>query len=101
MNNPPYSGLRDPRWDEFVRKLRGGSHAPFAEHWQRFLECSARRGETDGPLMVYWPSPETLARSNLASFQNKLGIHSYAELYQWSVTERESFWREVLDHLGY
>ncbi len=43
MNEALYNRMRDPTWDEFVRKLRGGSKVPFAEHWRRFLECSATR----------------------------------------------------------
>lgn len=100
MNEVRYERLRDPTWDEFVGKLRGGSKVPFAEHWQKFLECSATRRAADGPLMVYWPSPETLDQSNLEAFQLKLGIASYGELYRWSVSDLEAFWSEVLEHLG-
>jgi acetoacetyl-CoA synthetase len=54
---------------------------------------------------VLWrPSPEHLARSNLTSFLQWLratrgySFTSYAELWRWSVTELTDFWAALWDY---
>jgi acetoacetyl-CoA synthetase len=58
----------------------------------------------DQPL--WQPSPERAANTNLAAFtrhvRSRWGVSAadYAELYEWSITERERFWQSVWSFCG-
>jgi acetoacetyl-CoA synthetase len=55
---------------------------------------------------LWTPSPERIARANLTQFmldvRERHGFHArdYRELYEWSVGEREQFWRTVWEYAG-
>jgi acetoacetyl-CoA synthetase len=49
----------------------------------------------DAPLWT--PSPDRIARSNLARFG---GGRRYAELYEWSIREPQAFWSAMWDFAG-
>ncbi len=61
------------------------------------------RGVRTGSLL-WKPHPERLARSNLLAFMRWLELRrhrkfaSYEELWQWSVSDLESFWAAVWDY---
>ena len=58
----------------------------------------------DQPL--WRPSPERAANTNLAAFMRHVrgrwdvSAADYAELYQWSISERERFWQSVWSFCG-
>lgn len=55
---------------------------------------------------LWTPSPERVRNSNIMSFIDKvnksftLGITGYHELYQWSIDNREDFWKSVWEFGG-
>jgi acetyl-CoA synthetase len=49
---------------------------------------------------VWRPDEATKRRSNLFSLMELLGIDSFPALHRFSVSDRERFWRLVLDRLG-
>jgi len=56
---------------------------------------------------ILWsPSEERTSNANLKGYfaflgrEKDLGFGSYAELYGWSVTEREAFWKSLWDFFG-
>ena len=68
-------------------------------------ETPVRRSDPmNAPL--WKPSPERVAASNLSRFiqhlkaRHGLGFADYAALYEWSVTEIDSFWEAVWDFCG-
>ncbi len=52
-----------------------------------------------GQEILWTPQPDWIEQSNLSSFMRKLGIESYDELYDRSVTDIEWFWKEALADL--
>src|SRR5437588_5649696 len=53
----------------------------------------------EAPQLLWSPSPQRRARANLTRYQQWLGMGeaSYAELWQWSVTELERFWSSICE----
>jgi acetoacetyl-CoA synthetase len=53
--------------------------------------------------LLWTPSPQRVAASKLTAFMAWLGqrghrFHSYDDLWQWSVTDLESFWQAIWDY---
>ncbi len=55
---------------------------------------------------LWTPTPERIARSNLAAFMQRVNarhgtqLASYPDLYQWSIDHLEDFWAEMWDFGG-
>jgi len=45
-------------------------------------------------------SSGAVSRTNLSSLMDELGLQSFSDLHRFSITDRERFWRLVLDRLG-
>ncbi len=91
---------QDEQWAQFVSQLRSVATRPFEEHWASFQKIYGDRRETDGPPLVWQPSEEQVARSNLGRWMQQLRFERYAELHAWSVDERAKFWEQVIERLG-
>ena len=91
---------QDKLWLEFVDRLRAEPVRPFQEHWNHFKKTFLHRREEDGPPLVWKPTREQIACSNVGRFMEELGFGSYAELHAWSVTHRAQFWEKVTRRLG-
>jgi acetyl-CoA synthetase len=39
-------------------------------------------------------------RANVTQLGHELGLHSYAELHHWSITDRPAYWRRVMERLN-
>lgn len=46
------------------------------------------------------PSPEFIETTNIAWLMREVGIPSYEALHQWSVQDRETFWKLAIERLG-
>ena len=52
---------------------------------------------------LWKPSPEQIKQSNITAFESLiesrhgLAFDGYAELYDWSVREKETFWSDLWD----
>ena len=61
---------------------------------------------TQAPPILWTPSPERIARSNISAFiklankQYKAGLKDSDSLYAWSISEPEKFWTAVWDFCG-
>jgi acetoacetyl-CoA synthetase len=49
---------------------------------------------------LYNPAPETVAQTNIEQFRQLTGASDFDALYQWSITQRESFWSTLWDFTG-
>lgn len=49
---------------------------------------------------AWQPDADTIERANLTAAIREQGLSSYAELHEWSVTDRGAFWGMVLGRLG-
>jgi acetyl-CoA synthetase len=87
-------------WQGMVERVRTDPNTPFDEQWRSFSELSAQRPAELGPMPAWWPSPERVARSNLAALMAELDIGDYQQLHRWSVDHRDRFWAMTLDRLG-
>ncbi|WP_445361330.1 acetoacetate--CoA ligase [Microbulbifer sp. EKSA005] len=60
----------------------------------------------DNSQPLWQPSAEAIAATQMDEFrrrvnqQYQLDLNDYAALYQWSVDNREAFWRELWDYTG-
>lgn len=51
--------------------------------------------------LLWQPSDDAIANSNLANFVRRLDLPpDYPKLYEWSIQNREAFWREVWQFAG-
>ena len=56
---------------------------------------------------LWTPTPKRVAQSNLTAFQQwlaqekGLSLEGYEALYQWSITERASFWESIWNWTGW
>ncbi|MCF7796745.1 MAG: acetoacetate--CoA ligase [Lentisphaeria bacterium] len=61
---------------------------------------------TDSAKILYTPSPENIARSQMTAFREfvnqlyQLDLPDYAALYEWSVTQIPQFWAAVWDFMA-
>ncbi|MEL7497244.1 MAG: AMP-binding protein [Planctomycetota bacterium] len=63
---------------------------------QLHTECFA--GEPE-PHPIWYP--ELLSTtSNCDRWREAIGLNSYDEFYQWTISDRESFWRQSVERLG-
>ena len=53
-----------------------------------------------GQAVAWRPSPDHVARTNLARFWRRLGLGSYAELQAWALADVGRFWEAVFRDLG-
>ncbi|MGQ0796985.1 MAG: AMP-binding protein [Methanobacteriota archaeon] len=72
----------------------------FDVHHTLFRTVYAHRRPEDGPAPAWTPSPDDVARSNLASLMAEVGRTAYADLHAWSVERREDFWAAMIRRLG-
>jgi acetyl-CoA synthetase len=49
---------------------------------------------------AWHPDADTIERANLTAAIREQGLSSYAELHEWSITDRGAFWDMVLGRLG-
>jgi acetoacetyl-CoA synthase len=49
---------------------------------------------------LFNPAPETVAKTNIEQFRQLTGASDFDALYQWSITQRESFWSTLWDYTG-
>jgi acetyl-CoA synthetase len=87
-------------WRRMVKRVRADSDTPFDDQWQLFSELSAQRAPELGPMPAWWPTPERVVRSNLATLMAELDVGDYHQLHRWSVEHRDRFWAMTLDRLG-
>lgn len=52
------------------------------------------------PEPAWTPSPEFIRTTNLAWLVEQAGVSSYEELHAWSVQNRETFWKLVIERIG-
>ena len=52
------------------------------------------------PTPLWQPTPERAAATRMAALMRQTGHASYADLWQWSVDQPESFWTTIWDFCG-
>ncbi len=52
------------------------------------------------PTPLWQPTPERAAATRMAALMRQTGHASYADLWQWSVNQPESFWTTIWDFCG-
>ena len=53
-----------------------------------------------GPAPAWSPTGADVADANVTSLMHRLGRVSYEDLHDWTVVNRDQYWREVADRLG-
>jgi len=68
--------------------------------------CVNRLDEAKGATPLWKPSPERVKEANLTYFieavnhKHDLSLHSFSELYDWSIEKVSDFWSAVWDYAG-
>ena len=88
---------QDQTWDQFVRNI--SSETSFDDQWEFFETNFADRPEADGPPVVWSPNSQT-DHTNLARFMKQFGVSDYTSMHRLSCSDRDGFWKAVVDHLG-
>ena len=88
------SGTPEARWREAARCILKPDH-PFALHQ---LLYRAIYGSAGGP--VFFPEPADIEHAHMTALRRELGLDSHADLFAWSVAEREAFWQRTVERLG-
>jgi acetoacetyl-CoA synthetase len=52
------------------------------------------------PTLLWEPPPELVERAVMTRYMRERGFGSYADLWQWSVSDLEGFWRSIWDFFG-
>ena len=90
---------QDDAWTRFAHRM-WQSPLPFDEQWAEFRRIYSERAVTDGPPLVWQPTAEVRAASNIGTLMAELGLDDYRELHRWSVADRPAFWTRVLERLA-
>ncbi len=90
---------QDEEWASYAEGVGDPSTVSFDQQLNRFREIYRGRSRSDGPPLVWSPSPSAVAASNLGRLMSARGIRDYPALHRWSVTDRPGFWRAVIDML--
>ena len=88
---------QDQTWDQFVRNI--SSETSFDDQWKFFQTNFADRPETDGPPIAWSPGSQG-DHTNLAQFMKQFGVSDYVAMHKLSCSDRDGFWKSVVDHLG-
>ena len=88
---------QDQTWDQFVRNI--SSETSFDDQWKFFQTNFADRPETDGPPIAWSPGSQR-DHTNLAQFMKQFGVSDYVAMHKLSCSDRDGFWKSVVDHLG-
>lgn len=70
---------------------------PFSIQESVFFELN---GRAEQPLAAWVPTSQDIEHANLSGLWQACGFKSYAELYQWSIEDRDAFWQKALDVLA-
>ena len=88
------SGTPEARWHAVASCILRPDH-PFALHQLLYENVY---GDAGGP--VFFPGSADIECANMTALQRELGLDTYAELFAWSVREREAFWARTIARLG-
>jgi acetyl-CoA synthetase len=79
--------------------VRAPVHARKCTEFHLFLTQNMDHRFDFGREIVWRPSRELIAQSNLTRFMNQHGLHSQDELHQRSITDLDWFWNAVLQDM--
>ena len=87
-------------WDAVTNSILYPKH-PFPIHKLLFDHVYGRdRDSAAGPPPAWIPNESTILASNVHRMCQRQGVESMAELFDWSVRERPSFWAAMIEELG-
>jgi acetyl-CoA synthetase len=86
-------------WQQISKRLLSPTD-PFALHELLYKITFADGDVHQGYSPAWFPTDEQIQATNIAGLMRDLGIHSYAELYTWSIHDRLSFWETIIQRLG-
>lgn len=84
-------------WKHISRKILHPSH-PFAVHQYLHETVFAKRDQMKPISAPAW-FPENPESSNITGLMRAVGKDTYQELYEWSIHDREAFWKTVMEML--
>ncbi|HIA66185.1 TPA: AMP-dependent synthetase [Candidatus Poribacteria bacterium] len=89
----------DQRWRHISKKVLNKNH-PIKVH--RYLHHYIYQdwNTDESPIPVWTPGKNDIKNSNIYRLMQEKNISSYNSLYNWSITDKPSFWRKMIDLLN-
>ena len=87
-------------WYEISRYILTPQH-PFVLHQLLYETVYADFDRAKyGPPPAWFPMDEDITKANITRIMAELHIKTYPEFHAWSVANRDTFWRVMIDMLG-
>jgi acetyl-CoA synthetase len=86
--NPDFN-IKQQKWKSFLAQ---NNDQPFDLILTGFKEIF-----TENDLPTVWFPEQYPIQSNVSIWMKELKLNTYPEFYAWSVSEKESFWKKVID----
>lgn len=86
----PYFPSKQQEWSAFLRENKNQSFDLILKRFQEIF--------TETELPIVWEPEQYSIQSNLAHWMQELGM-TYGKFYEWSVNEKETFWRKVISSI--
>ena len=89
----------DKLWQVISKEILTPDH-PFELHLFLFNYVFSNWDYSIGPPPAWIPTEEIINSTNIISVMKELNINSYDEFFQWSIQNRESFWKLMINRLN-
>lgn len=92
------AGKPELAWSRLAREWLTPAD-PFELHRWLFEQCYGQDALTGDAGPAWEPTPESIARSNIADTLRELQLPDYPAMHQWSVQDRGAYWATVVRRL--
>ncbi len=93
------AGTAETCWREIVRTLPK-DRLPYPLFTFLYAHIFSNRDPNLGPVPAWSPTHAEIQSTNIHRLMQECSLTAYDDLYSWSVTETEAFWKRMLDVLG-
>jgi acetyl-CoA synthetase len=89
----------DKLWQVISKEILTPDH-PFELHLFLFNTVFTNWDSSNGPPPAWIPTEEIINSTNITTVMKELNINSYDEFFQWSIQNRDPFWKLMINRLN-
>ncbi len=89
----------DQCWSRLTREALDPD-MPASLHQMLFQKLFQQDDQFSDAPFAWRPDPKTIENANITHLQKQVGVESYEELHNWSVTNRQAFWDAMITKLN-